>query len=77
MGRYDAEHGVDTTLANVAFVVDMRPTTVLEQNQMGGYNRTTKPVGEADAKRDEFESVGGRGTGDAIAARQLGTNGRK
>jgi hypothetical protein len=63
--------------ANVAYEVDMRPTTILEENVMGGYTRTNKPVGVADPKPAEWESTGGRGTGDAIDARALGTNGRK
>jgi hypothetical protein len=63
--------------ANVAYEVDMRPTTILEESMMGGYTRTSKPVGVTDARPDEFESTGGRGTGDAMDARALGTNGRK
>jgi hypothetical protein len=68
----------DTTrLGAVAYHVDMRPTTVIEQSQMGGYDRTTKPVGAGHAGDKDFESVGGRGSRDVIAARELGTQGRK
>lgn len=68
----------DTTRQGaVAFHVDMRPTTVIEQSQMGGYDRTTKPVGAGAPGSGDFESVGGRGSRDVIAARELGTQGRK
>jgi hypothetical protein len=63
--------------ASLAYTVDMRPTTLLEQSQMGGYDRTTKPVGNASVGSGEFESVGGRGARDVIAARELGIQGRK
>jgi hypothetical protein len=63
--------------ASLAFVVDMRPTTLVEQSQMGGYDRTTMPVGNAAVGSAEFESVGGRGARDTIAARELGIQGRK
>lgn len=67
----------DTTRAgSVAYRVDMRPTTVMEQSQMRGFDRTTMPVGVSDARPSEFESVGGRASADAVAARQLGTQGR-
>lgn len=62
---------------SVSYHVDMRPSTLVEQSQMGGYDRTTKPVGDAVAKPDDFESVGGRGARDVIAARELGIQGRK
>jgi len=62
---------------DVAFTVDMRPGYILEQSMMSGFDRTTKPVGQADPTPDEFQSTGGRGTGDAVDARALGTNGRK
>lgn len=61
----------------VAYTVDMRPTTVFEQSQMGGYDRTTKPVGAGTVGDREFESVGGRAARDVIAARELGIQGRK
>jgi len=77
MGRYDESGSTNAKKGDVAFYVDMRPTTIMEQNMMGGYDRTTKPVGAADVRRDEFESTGGRGTGDFIDAMRLGTNGRK
>jgi hypothetical protein len=62
---------------DVASTVDMRPGYILEQSMMSGFDRTSKPVGQADPTPDEFQSTGGRGTADAVAARQLGTNGRK
>ena len=61
----------------VSHHVDMRPTTLLEQSQMGGYGRTTKPVGAGTTGAGDFESVGGRGARDVIAARELGIQGRK
>jgi hypothetical protein len=66
-----------TRRGEVAFVVDMRPTTVFEQSQMGGYDRVTKPVGQAEVGNRDFESVGGRAARDVIAARELGIQGRK
>jgi hypothetical protein len=75
VGLRDAH--VDTTRrGEVSFVVDMRPTTVFEQSQMRGYNRTTKPVGESEAMPEEWQTAGGRGSRDIIAARELGTSGR-
>ena len=64
------------TKASVGFIVDMRPTTLLEQNRMRGYDRTTKPVGVADAAPETWESTGSRGATDYIAAQQLGIDGR-
>lgn len=61
----------------VSRYVDMRPTTLVEQSQMGGYDRTTKPVGAGSVDGGDFESVGGRGARDVIAARELGIQGRK
>lgn len=61
----------------VAYVVDFRPGTILEQSLGSGFDRTSRPVGQADPTPDEFQSTGGRGTGDAVDARALGTNGRK
>ena len=68
----------DTTRRGaVSHYVDMRPTTILEQSKMGGYDRNTKPVGAGEVSGREFESVGGRGSRDVIAARELGTQGRQ
>jgi len=72
MSRFDKEFSVDTKLADVATFVDMSPTTVLEQNMMGGYSRTTKPVGNAPAEGINTNGSASRGTTDAIAARKLG-----
>jgi hypothetical protein len=77
MNRYDAEFSTDARQGDVAFTTDFRPTTLLEENLMGGYTRTTMPVGEGQVGSDEFQSTGGRGTGDAIDAIRIGANGRK
>jgi len=72
------ESQTDTArFGSLSFHVDMRPGTVLEQSQNNGYDRTSKPVGAATPNPAEFESVGGRGSTDALAARQLGSQGRK
>jgi len=72
MSRYDSEHGTDATLADVAMYVDMTPATVLEVNMMGGYSRTTKPVGNAPADGINTNGSASRGSTDAIAATKLG-----
>ena len=58
------------------FVVDMRPTTLLEQNLMG-YDRVNAPVGAPTTPRPEVQTTGGRGTGDALDAIKIGASGRK
>ena len=71
------ESAVDrATRGDVSFFVDMRPSTVLEQSQNRGYERTTKPVGMANPMPTAWETVGGRASNDVIAARQLGSLGR-
>jgi hypothetical protein len=71
------ESAVDrATRGEVSFVVDMRPTTLLEQSQMRGFERTTKPVGMAEPAPATWETVGGRASNDVLAARQLGSLGR-
>lgn len=68
---------VDTTRrGEVSFKVDMRPTTLLEQSQMRGFDRTTKPVGTSEARPDTWETAGGRALNDVLAARHLGALGR-
>ena len=75
--HYRDDQTETTTRGDVAYVVDMRPTTVFEQSRMGGYDRVSKPVGEAAVGDRDFESVGGRAARDIIAARELGIQGRK
>jgi hypothetical protein len=71
------ESAVDrATRGEMSFFVDMRPSTVLEQSQMRGYERTTKPVGAAEPMPMAWETVGGRASNDVLAARQLGSLGR-
>jgi hypothetical protein len=71
------ESAVDrATRGEVSFFVDMRPTTLLEQSQMRGFERTTKPVGMGDPAPTRWETVGGRASNDVLAARQLGSLGR-
>jgi hypothetical protein len=75
VGLRDAH--VDTTRrGEVSFKVDMRPTTLLEQSQMRGYDRTTKPVGTSEANPANWETAGGRALNDVLAARHLGALGR-
>lgn len=64
-----------TRRGEVSFYVDMSANTVLQQSQMHGYDRTTKPVGMVEADPERWESVGGRAANDAIAARHLGIQG--
>ena len=73
--RYDDVYSVNAKKAG--FVVDMSPSTILEELQDGGFQRTTKPVGEAGANETQVLGTGGRGMSDTWAALQLGANGRK
>jgi hypothetical protein len=70
--RFSPEYGTEARASNVAFIVDMSPATVLEQQMDGGYDRTTKPVGEATATRSNLNGTGSRGASDAVAASKLG-----
>jgi hypothetical protein len=54
----------------------MRPTTILEQSLNGG-DRINKPVGSPTQAPAEYQTTGGRGTGDALDAISIGANGRK
>lgn len=72
--RYSDVYGVDARADG--FVVDMRPTTLLEQSLMGG-DRVNAPVGQPTDARPEIQTTGGRGTGDAIDAIRIGASGRK
>ncbi len=72
--RFDAAYSVDAK--REGFVVDMRPTTLLEQSQMG-VDRVNKPVGDATAPRPEIQTTGGNNLIDTLAAIQLGAIGRK
>ena len=70
--RFEKDNSVDTRRGDVAMHVDMSPTTLLEENMMGGFNRTSKPVGGSEAERANINGSGSRGTTDAIAAEKLG-----
>jgi len=71
------ESAVDrATRGEVSFKVDMRPSTLLEQSQRHGYDRTTMPVGMAEPAPLTWETAGGRASNDVLAARQLGSLGR-
>jgi hypothetical protein len=73
--RYDESvYGVDAV--KDGFVMDFRPTTLLEQSMMGG-DRINLPAGNATAPRPEIQTTGGRGTTDAVTAQQIGAQGRK
>jgi len=72
--RMDAVYSVDAK--KDGFVIDMRPTTLLEQSQMGG-DRINMPVGEATMPRPEIQTTGGNNLVDTLAAMQLGAQGRK
>jgi len=58
------------------FVVDLRPTTLLEQSLMG-HDRVNAPVGSPTMPRPEIQTTGGRNIGDAIDAIRIGASGRK
>jgi hypothetical protein len=72
--RFDEAYSVDTK--KDGFVVDMRPTTLLEQSLMGN-DRVNMPVGEAITEAAEYQTTGGARLGDAIDAIRIGANGRK
>jgi hypothetical protein len=72
VSRFDREFSTDTKKGDVSMHVDMSPSTVLEVNLMGGYSRTTKPVGQAPADGINTNGSASRGTTDAIAATKLG-----
>jgi hypothetical protein len=73
--RFDKTYSVDAR--KDGFVVDMRPSTLLEQSLMGGFERTTMPVGEKVTEAAENQTTGGARIGDAIDAIRIGANGRK
>jgi hypothetical protein len=73
--RFDEAYSVDTKKAG--FVVDMSPSTILEELQDGGFQRTTKPVGQTAATGDQSRGTGGKGLIDTEAAMRLGANGNK
>jgi hypothetical protein len=73
--RFDEAYSVDTK--KNGFVVDMSPSTLLEQSQMNGFERTTKPVGDAITPEVAGQTTGGRGMSDTVAAISLGANGKK
>ena len=64
--RMDDVYSVDAKKAG--FVVDMSPSTLLEQSQMNGFERTTKPVGDAVTPEVAGQVTGGRGMSDTVAA---------
>jgi len=70
--RFSSEFDVERRKGEVSMYVDMTPSTVLEVNLMGGYSRTTKPVGQAPADGINTNGSASRGTTDAIAAAKLG-----
>jgi len=72
--RFDPAYSVDAP--REGFVMDFRPTTLLEQSQMGG-NRVNMPVGDATSPRPEIQTTGGRNLTDTEAATRLGATGRK
>jgi hypothetical protein len=72
--RYDAVYSTEST--RDGFTMDFRPTTLLEQSQMG-IDRVNMPVGDATGPRPEVQTTGGRGTTDTEAALRLGAQGRK
>jgi len=72
--RFDPVYSTDSN--RNGFVVDMRPTTLLEQAQMG-VDRVNMPVGDATGPRPEVQTTGGRGLTDTESALRLGAQGRK
>ena len=67
----------DRTSAEVNFVFDVRPSTLLEESTHGGHTRLTAPVGTPNSPAAEVQSVGGRNLGDYEVAERLGALGRK
>ena len=72
--RFDEAYSVDKK--KDGFVVDMRPTTLLEQS-LHGNDRVNLPVGEAVTEGAEYQTTGGACMGDALDAARIGANGRK
>jgi len=72
--RFDPVYSTDSN--RNGFVVDMRPTTLLEQAQLG-VDRVNMPVGDATGPRPEVQTTGGRGLTDTESALRLGAQGRK
>jgi len=70
--RFSSEFDVERRQGEVSMYVDMTPATVLEENLMGGYSRTTKPVGQDAPTGVNPNGSSSRGTTDAIAATKLG-----
>ena len=60
----------------VAFTMDFRPTTLLEQS-LNGHDRVNKPVGIPTTVGPEIQTTGGARMGDAVVAINIGANGRK
>lgn len=73
----DPRFSTEAKKENVGFVVDFRPSTLLEQSANDGFERTTKPVGMPTQPLAEQQTTGGRGLTDTEAAFRLGANGRK
>jgi len=61
----------------VAFTMDFRPTTLLEQSLNDGHDRVNKPVGIPTTVGPETQTTGGARMGDAVVAINIGANGRK
>lgn len=75
--RYSETYGTEYRAADVNFVKDFRPTTLLEQSLNGGYDRTTMPVGEQTSEGAEIQTTGGARITDALDAIRIGAIGRK
>jgi hypothetical protein len=76
--RFNDPHFSTDVSREVAMLeaTDFRPTTLLEQSQMGA-DRVNKPVGAPSMPAAEFQTTGGARLGDTEAAYRLGANGRK
>lgn len=73
--RFDDVYSTD--VEHHGFYVDMTPSTLLEQSQNGGYERTTMPAGGPVTMPTKYETTGGRGLTDTEAAVRLGATGNK
>ena len=60
----------------VNMMKDLQAGTIQEQSIMRGDN-INKPVGDVKKPNTRFDSVGGRGSADSIAAKKLGAESRK
>ena len=74
MANYDDQTDTRSKADCGAYELDMRANTILKQNQNGGYDNATKPVG---APATPKYVTGNRGAQDGVAAKNLGAQGKQ